>query len=87
MTATTNIKVSTDLLGLVDPQGNIVHTKIGLKAEEIIEDWLDEERTMNIFTNHGRRKREENPSCARSWESYEAEGYRIIPVKIVPDER
>jgi hypothetical protein len=80
-----NIKVSTDLLGLVDPQGNIVHTKLGLVQAEIIEDWLDEERTMNIFTNHGRRKREENPSCARSWESYEAEGYRIIPVKIVPN--
>lgn len=84
MTATTNIKTSTDLLGLVDPQGNIVHTKIGLKAEEIVEDWLEEEKSINAIRNLGRMFHHEKQSCARSWESYEAEGYRIIPVKIIP---
>ena len=78
------IKDSEGLLGLIDPQGNIVHTKLGLVESEIIQEWLEEERSMNFIGNLGRSSRRETLRCQPSWEAYEAEGYRIIPVKIVP---
>jgi hypothetical protein len=73
---------NTQLLALVDPQGNVVHTKIGLVATEIIEEWLAEESSINFIGNLGRASRGESRRCLPSWEAYEAEGYTIQPVKI-----
>jgi hypothetical protein len=79
------VKPTTGLLAIVDPQGNLIHTMLGLKREEIIEEFLREEQVMNLIGNVGRTLRMEPRRCAKSWEAYEAEGYRIIPVKIIPD--
>lgn len=80
-----DIKPTSGLLALIDPDGNIVHTKIGLCRDEIIEEWLEEERSMCFLGNLGRASREQTTRCTPLWEGYEAEGYSIQPVKVVAE--
>lgn len=80
------IKVSTGLFAVCDPCGNIVHTTISVSAANAIDEWLEQEGVCNFISNLGRRSRGESLRCRPSWEQFEAEGYRIVPVKISPEE-
>lgn len=80
-----NPKPTTGLFAVCDPHGNLVHTTVCTKPEESIAEWLSIEGSINWLINltNGRRG---NRKCLPSWEGYEAEGYRIVPVTLNPDE-
>lgn len=67
---------------VVDPQGVFVHPTISLKPEDAIEQWLETERACNMIVNAGRSSRGESPRCVPSWEHFEAQGYRVLPVRL-----
>ena len=70
---------------VVDADGVIVHTTISLTREDAIEEWLSTESSMNWLANLGRGARGQQRKCADSWEAFEARGYTVIPVSIVPE--
>lgn len=75
------------MLGLYcvcDPNGVLVHTTVGVEPRDCIEEWLHTEQSMNFIGNLGRQIRGETKRCAPSWEGYEAEGYRIVRVNLIP---
>lgn len=67
---------------VVDPQGTFVHPTISLKQGDAIDQWLETERACNIIVNAGRSSRGESFRCVPSWEHYEAQGYRVLPVRL-----
>lgn len=48
-----------------------------------VELFMNIERTMWDLYNAGRVPRGETHLCGKSWEQFEAEGYRIVTVRIV----
>src|ERR1044072_34915 len=66
-----------------DPDGHLCHTHVSLSPEEAIEDFLDTEQSMMVIVNCGRAIRGEYIRCTESWESYEAEGYSVVPALMV----
>lgn len=80
-----NPKPTTGLFAVCDPQGNLVHTTVCTTPEEAIAEWLSIERGMNWLVNLMPHRRG-NQRCLPSWEGFEAEGYRIVPVTLSPDE-
>jgi hypothetical protein len=72
----------TGLFAVVDPQGNIVHTTIRTQPEESILEWMNVEQSMQWIKNMGRKAIGQPYGPAPSWEGYEAQGYRIVPVEV-----
>lgn len=81
-----NAKPLTGMFAVCDPQGVIVHTTVSTDYQGAIEMWFDVERGMNKLANMCRVVRGEPPCCMPSWEGYEAEGYRVIRLTLVPNE-
>jgi hypothetical protein len=67
-----------------DPDGDLNHTTVAIDKEDAIEQFLGIERTMFLLCNSA-RVAEGNfaLTCTPSWEVYEAEGYSVVPVKLV----
>lgn len=80
-----NPKTSTVLFCVVDPNGVLVHTTISTSVDGAVEEWMNIEGTMNDFTNMFRAIRKEARKCFKSWEQFEAEGYAVIKVSIIPE--
>lgn len=67
---------------VLDPQGTFVHPTISLTEKEAVTQWLEQEQACNIIVNAGRGARGESPRCSPSWEQFEAEGFRVVKVKM-----
>lgn len=75
------------LMGLYcvcDPAGNLVHTTVFTTQKESIEEWMKIESNMNDLANMCRTVRHEPILCFQSWEQFEAEGYTVVPVVLLP---
>lgn len=69
------------LFCVYDPTTNhLVHTTVATKPEESIELWMEIESAMNHVTNMICPSRRGKPQCHQSWELYEAQGYKVVPV-------
>ncbi len=68
-----------------DPQGILVHTTVSLDQSGAVELWLEQEGVCNEIYNVGRGVRGESKRCRPSWEQFEAQGYRVIRVRLVPE--
>ena len=73
------------LFCVCDPEGILIHTTCSPDEAGAIEFWLDTEKSMNMIGNLGRASRGEPQRCASSWEQYEAEGYTVVNVSLIPD--
>lgn len=67
---------------VVDATGVLVHTTLSLSRDEAINQWLAQEQAVNFFVNAGRSSRGESPVCSASWEQFEAQGFKVLPVKL-----
>lgn len=74
------------LFAVCDPTGHLVHTTVATSSELAIEQWMETESAINNLANMCRVIKRERTKCMQSWEQFEAEGYRIVPVKVVPSE-
>lgn len=82
-----NIEPVTGLFAVYDPTtGYIVHTTVSTKPEESISMWMQIEGCMNRVVNMFRQQRGEPKQCFQSWEQFEAQGYKIVPVKLSVEE-
>ena len=73
-----------DLFCVCDPTGHLVHTTVAIDEKSSIEEWLETEKCMQWIYNLGRRHRGESEACLSSWEGYEAQGYRVVTVELIP---
>lgn len=67
---------------VLDPKGIFVHPTISLTEKEAVTQWLEQEQACNIIVNAGRHTRGESQRCSPSWEQFEAEGFRVVKVKM-----
>lgn len=65
-----------------DPDGHLIHTHVADEPEDAIADFLKTEQAMNILYNAARVTHRRPEECTKSWEGFEAEGYRVVPVYI-----
>jgi hypothetical protein len=72
----------TEYFCVVDPSGVIVHPTISLTKQEAIDQWIEQERACNFIVNAGRAARNEAPKCSPSWEQFEAQGFKCLPVRL-----
>ncbi len=63
------------LWAIADPQGNLNHTTVAAIAEESVNKFMSQERILAHMLR--------GTPCP-SWEGYEAEGYRVVGVTLVP---
>ncbi len=63
------------LFCVIDPDGHPIHTHLGTKKEEVIESYLEEERTLLRMIRN---------EFAPSWEVLEAEGYTVKQMDLIP---
>lgn len=64
------------LYAVCDPTGHIDHTTISVLDEDAVGLWMKTEQTLiPIFRG----------KPAQSWEVYEAEGYSVVRVDVVPE--
>ena len=78
------IKPSGTMFCVVDPHGVMVHTTVSLDEEGAIKQWIETEQAMNWVHNAVRRVQGSAQVCAASWEGFESEGYRVIPIELIP---
>lgn len=75
----------TGLFCIYDPETkHLVHTTVSTKPETSIEIWMDIEGAVNHVANLICPARQGKPHCHQSWELYEAQGYRVVPVTLAP---
>lgn len=67
---------------VIDPQGVLVHTTISLSESEAVNQWIETEQSMNFIGNMVALANGHAQRCARSWEQYEAEGYKVVSVRL-----
>ncbi|HEY6154671.1 MAG TPA: hypothetical protein VIW07_13100 [Candidatus Udaeobacter sp.] len=73
-----------DMFCVCDPKGVLVHTTVATDEKSAIEFWMETESAMNLLSNCGRTVRGESQRCLPSWEGFEAEGYRVVRVNLIP---
>lgn len=73
-----------ELFAVCDPDGHIMHTTVTPDTQQSIDEFLSVEQSMQWVVNLNREAHGKRPACASSWEGFEAQGYRVIPVSIVP---
>lgn len=73
----------THLFTIQDPTGHVIVTMVSLSEPEAIREFMETEQGINIIANAGRWSRGEKTGPAPSWEYYEAEGFKVIPISIV----
>lgn len=66
-----------------DPDGDVIHTFLSSDRQEVIDDFVKSEQTMNLIYNASRIVAGLTTRCAQSWEQWEAEGYSVVRVKVV----
>lgn len=72
----TDVKPCGPLYAVCDPDGNLVHTCLSTIPKEAQDEFCKIENTISsIFKPH---------QFACSWEQFEAEGYTIHPVMLIP---
>jgi hypothetical protein len=77
-------KPSCSLFCVCDPDGNLVFTTISTTEKDSIKEWMDQERVTEEISNLGRVMRGEPKTCCPSWEQFEAQGYTIVSVVLLP---
>jgi hypothetical protein len=84
MNANSTPRPVTGLCCVCDPQGCLVHTTVATDPQSAIEEWLRIESAVTLVANAARVIRGESKKCLESWEGFEAQGYRIVPVDLIP---
>ena len=70
------LKPTEILWAIADPSGLINHTTLMCRDQDAIAEWMKQEQTLTrIF----------RPGPVPSWEGYEAEGYRAVRCRVVPE--
>lgn len=75
----------TGLFCVCDVNGHLVHTTVAISPQDAIDEWLSIEGSMNSLANLCRTVKKEPKKCLPSWEGFEAEGYRIVRVQLLPE--
>lgn len=78
------VKPSGVMFCVVDPAGVMVHTTVSLDEQGAINEWITTEQSMNWVHNAVRKVQGQQQVCAPSWEGFEAQGYRVIPIELIP---
>lgn len=65
---------------IVSPDNELIFTTVSTTEADSIREWVEQEQSMNFIANMGRGARGEEQACAKSWEGFEAEGYRVAPI-------
>lgn len=63
------------LYAVCDPRGDINHTTIAPTDAQAIQLWMDQEQTLTPILRG---------TPAQSWEVFEAEGYSVVRVDVLP---
>ena len=81
------IKPCTDLYAICYPEGDLMFTSLSISEEEAIKEFLEIEGVGNWIYNLGRSSRGESKVYQSSWEGYEAQGYTVERVSLVPQKK
>lgn len=73
----------TPFFAIKDPEGLINHMTMRTEPEEAVEEFLDDELAMNLIANCGRFERGEQRVSEKTWEQWQAEGYSVVPVRML----
>ncbi|MDC1268189.1 hypothetical protein N8Z76_00490 [Gammaproteobacteria bacterium] len=74
--------LTSDLLTIKSPEGDLIHTHVGVTEQDCIHSFLETEKTMWWILNLGRKSRGQEPKPVPGWDHYLVEGYTLVPVKL-----
>lgn len=66
-----------------DPQGCVNHTAVAMDEDYAVEQFLNIESAMNDLCNAFKTVKGLQTRCGKSWEQYEAEGFKIVTIRLV----
>lgn len=76
---------SEGLFCVCDPDGALIHTTVARTEQDSVFMWMEIQASQNAFRNVAREYNGQKAVCLSSWDGYEAEGYSVVPVKLIPE--